>query len=151
MYRKVNTDIIAGIFGLVLSLIFWFSIEEITRLSIMFPQTMVAIMGLVSVGLLVKGFVKPEMREIFAEGNNRRVVVTGAMLFGWALAIPWLGFFVSSLLAMGAVTYYLARARNYVSPGKLAVWMIFIAAEIGFFYYIFVKLLHVPLPEGWLI
>ena len=151
MTKKVNTDLIAGIFGLAVSAFFWLSIEEISRLSIMFPEAMVVIMGLVSLGLVIKAFVRPDKQPIFAEGSNLRVVVVGLLLFLWVIAIPWLGFFVSSVLAMGAVTYFLARARNQVSMGRLAGWLVIISAEIGFFYYIFTRLLHVPLPEGWLI
>lgn len=151
MTKKVNTDAIAGIFGLAVSAFFWFSIEEISRLSIMFPQAMVVIMGLVSLGLVVKGFVNPQKQRIFAEGSNLRVVVVGLLLFAWVVGISWLGFFVSSVLAMGAVTYFLARARKQVTMARLAGWLVIISAEIGFFYYIFTRLLHVPLPEGWFI
>ncbi|MGB5421897.1 MAG: hypothetical protein WBN03_07045 [Desulfobacterales bacterium] len=39
MIRNANTDLLAGIIGLSLSLVFWFSIDrEIMRLSNMFPK-----------------------------------------------------------------------------------------------------------------
>jgi len=149
MTRSVNSDLIAGSIGLAASAVFWFSIEEdVMAISIMFPRAMALIMAAVSVGLLVKAFVRPSLKVLFAEGDNRRVVVTGLALFGWGVAMNYIGFFVSSVLAITFISYYLALARRRVSLGRLAVWLVIAVAEVGFFYLIFTELLHVPLPEG---
>jgi len=149
--KGTNTDIIAGLLGVGITAVFWFSLEDISRLSIIFPKAMVMIMALISVGLLVSAFVSPSRHQIFAAGDHRRVVVTGITLFTWIIAISWVGFYVSSVAAFSFMAYYLALARRRVTLRQFAVWVLIIAAEVAFFYLIFTRLLYVPLPKGWLI
>jgi hypothetical protein len=149
--KGANTDIIAGLLGLGITAVFWFSLEDITRMSIIFPKSMVIIMALISVGLLVSGFMVSRRQQIFADGDHLRVVVTGITLFTWVIAISWVGFYVSSVAAFSFLAYHLARARRRVSLRQFAVWVVIIAAEVAFFYLIFTRLLYVPLPRGWLI
>jgi hypothetical protein len=152
MIKNANSDLWAGCIGLALSVAFWFSIdEEIMRLSIMFPKAMIAIMALISILLLVKGILKAERQDLFNVGSNRRVLITALLFFIWGVAISYLGFFVSSVLAILAQAWYLALARRKVTLPTLALWLVVAAGEVAFFYLIFTRLLHVPLPKGILI
>ena len=152
MIKNANSDLWAGCIGLALSAAFWFSIdEEIMRLSIMFPKAMIAIMALISILLLVKGILKAERQDLFNVGSNKRVLITALLFFVWGVAISYLGFFVSSVLAILAQAWYLAQARRKVTLPALALWLAVAAGEVAFFYLIFTRLLHVPLPEGILI
>ena len=152
MIKNANSDLWAGCIGLALSSAFWFSIdEEIMRLSIMFPKAMIAIMALISILLLVKGILKAERQDLFSVGSNRRVLITALLFFIWGVAISYLGFFVSSVLAILAQAWYLALARRKVTLPTLALWLVVAAGEVAFFYLIFTRLLHVPLPQGILI
>ena len=152
MIKNANSDLWAGCIGLALSVAFWFSIdEEIMRLSIMFPKAMIAIMALISILLLIKGILKAERQDLFNVGSNRRVIITALLFFVWGVAISYLGFFVSSVLAILAQAWYLALARRKVTLPTLALWLVVAAGEVAFFYLIFTRLLHVPLPEGILI
>jgi hypothetical protein len=152
MIKNANSDLWAGCIGLALSAAFWFSIdEEIMRLSIMFPKAMIAIMTLISILLLIKGIVKAERQDLFNVGSNRRVIITALLFFAWGIGISYLGFFVSSVLAILAQAWYLALARRKVSLPALSLWLVIAAGEVTFFYLIFTRLLHVPLPEGILI
>jgi hypothetical protein len=151
MIRNVNTDLIAGGIGLFLSLLFWWLIDpDTTTLSIVFPAAMIAIMGIVSALLLIKGFSRTAERgNLFDVGSNRRVFVTGVFFFGWAIAISYIGFFVSSVLSISIIALYLALARRRVTVGILIAWVLIATGEVTFFYLIFTRLLHIPLPEGW--
>ena len=152
MIKNTNSDLWAGWIGLALSAAFWFSIdEEITRLSIMFPKAMIGIMALISALLLFKGFLKAERMELFNVGSNRRVIITGLLFFAWGIAISYLGFYVSSVLAILAQVCYLASARRRLTLPSVALWLVIAASEVAFFYLIFTRLLQVPLPEGILI
>ena len=152
MIKNANSDLWAGCIGLALSAAFWFSIdEEIMRLSIMFPKAMIAIMALISILLLIKGILKAERQDLFNVGSNKRVIVTALLFFVWGVAISYLGFFVSSVLAILAQAWYLALARRKVTLPALCLWLVIAAGEVAFFYLIFTRLLHVPLPEGLLI
>jgi hypothetical protein len=151
MIKNINTDLAAGAFGSVISVLFWFSIEaDIMPLSIMFPRAMILIMALISMLLVIKGFITPVRRDLFDEGSNRRVVMTALFFFAWVIAISFLGFFVSSVLAISAMVYYLARARRRVALGVFAAWLAVVVGEVALFYLIFTRLLHVPLPKGLL-
>lgn len=151
MIRNANTDLVAGTLGLLLSFAFWWLIDpEITQLSIVFPAAMIAIMAIVSALLLIKGFSRAAERgNLFEVGSNVRVLVTGLFFFGWAFAVSILGFFVASVLAIAFIALYLALARRRVSLPAFAVWVLIAAIEVAFFYLIFTRLLHIPLPEGW--
>jgi len=151
MTKGTNTTLIAGFIGLGLSAMFWFSLEEISRMSIIFPKAMIMIMALISLGLVLSGFISPERIRLFGEGGHLRAVVTGITLFAWVIAISWVGFYVSSVAAFSFLAYYLALARRRVTFAQFALWLVVIAFEVGVFYLIFTRLLYVPLPEGWLI
>jgi hypothetical protein len=148
MNREVNTEIVSGVFGLLLTAVFFFALEDIMWMSIIFPKTMVYIMGLISGALIVKGFINPSRDKIFSVGSNVRWIVTGVLFFLWVLFMPVLGFFVSTVVFMTIIVGYLARVRTQVTIGKFMIWMPIVIAEVTFFYLIFTKVLYVPLPEG---
>ena len=148
MNREINTLITSGIVGLLLTAVFFFNLENISWMSIGFPRTVVYVMGFVSVVLVVLGVVKPSRDKIFNVGSNVRWIVTGVLFFLWVLFMPVIGFFVCSVIFMTAIVVYLARAREEVTIKKFLIWLPIVIAEVTFFYLIFTKVLHVPLPEG---
>jgi hypothetical protein len=148
MNREINTDITSGLIGLLLTAVFFFALEDISWMSIIFPRTVVYIMALISGILVVKGLVRPSQDRIFSAGSNTRWMVTGVLFFLWVLLMPVFGFFVSTVVFMTAIVGYLARARMQVTIGKFLIWIPIVVAEVTFFYLIFTKVLYVPLPEG---
>jgi hypothetical protein len=148
MNREVNTDIIAGFIGMLLTAVFFFGLEDVSWMSIIFPETIVYLMALISGLLILKGFVNPSRRPIFNVGSNTRWIVTGFLFFLWVLVMPVIGFFVSTVVFMTAIVAYLASARMPLTIMKFIVWVPIVIAEVTFFYLIFTKVLYVPLPEG---
>ncbi len=148
MRREVNTHLISGLIGLAIAAVFWMRRGRLSDLSAMFPDTVLIILAVVSVALIVMGFVKPEMRALFTEGDRPRMVVTAVTILAWILAIPRLGFFVSSFLAFAFLTWYLARAQRRVSLPTFLLWLVIDAAVVGAFYFVFTRYLHVRLPQG---
>ena len=148
MNREINTEIASGVIGLILSAVFFFALEDISWMSILFPKTVVYIMALISGALVVRGIVKPSRDPIFHVGSNVRWMVTAVLFFAWVLLMPILGFFVSTVVSMTIIVGYLARARTQVTVGKFLIWMPIVIAEVTFFYLIFTKVLYVPLPKG---
>ena len=114
MNREINTDITSGLIGLLLTAVFFFALEDISWMSIIFPRTVVYIMAIISGILVVKGLVRPSQDRIFSAGSNTRWMVTGVLFFLWVLLMPVLGFFVSTVVFMTAIVGYLARARMQV-------------------------------------
>ena len=148
MNREINTEITSGVIGLMLTAVFFFALENISWMSIGFPKTVVYIMGLVSGILVVVGFIKPSRDRVFSVGSNTRWMVTSVLFFLWVLLMPAFGFFVTTVVFMTAIVGYLARTRMRVTIGKFMVWVPIIIAEVTFFYLIFTKVLHIPLPKG---
>lgn len=148
MNREVNTELISGIVGLLLTSVFFFGLEDVLWMSIVFPKTVVYILFVISAALIVLGFVNPTRSRIFNVGSNLRWVVTGILFFGWVLCMPVLGFFVSTVLFMTIIVGYLARARTQLTVKKFMVWIPIVVAEVSIFYLIFTRVLYVPLPQG---
>ncbi len=148
MRRPANTDLLSGIIGLGLAGVFWWGRGEVGRLSIMFPNTLLILLAIFSLALVGKGLVRPERRAIFAEGDRGKILGTCAILFAWVGAIPYLGFFLSSVAGFWGMTCYLASSRRKVTPLLAAKWLCVVLVEVTFFYLIFAKLLYVPLPKG---
>jgi hypothetical protein len=148
MNREINTEIASGVIGLILSAVFFFALEDISWMSILFPKTIVYIMALIAGVLVTMGIVKPSRDRIFHVGSNTRWMVTGALFFAWVLFMPVFGFFVSTVVFMTIIVGYLARVRTQVTIGKFMIWLPIVIAEVTFFYLIFTKVLYVPLPKG---
>lgn len=148
MKREVNTELLSGVIGLLLTAVFFFALEDISWMSIVFPKTIVFIMAIIACILFIMGIVKPSRAPVFQVGSNVRWMVTGVLFFAWVLCMPVLGFFVSTVVFMTLIVGYLARARAQVTIGKFMTWIPIVIAEVTFFYLIFTKVLYVPLPRG---
>ncbi len=143
-----NTDLIGGAFGLLLTVMFWSGRGQWSPLSAMFPDTVLVLMGVLSVAVLVKAFIRPELRSLFTEGSRTRTVVTAAALLVWVWAISMLGFYLASFLVFAALTLYIAQASRKIRPLNVAFWLVIIAVELAVLNFIFSRLLFVRLPTG---
>lgn len=148
MNREINTEIASGILGLILTAVFYFGLEDVLWMSLVFPETIVFIMGIIACALVIKGAVKPTRDPVFNVGSNVRWIVTGILFFSWVLIMPVFGFFVSTVVFMTSIVAYLAQARMQLTIGKFMVWIPVVIGEVTLFYLIFTKVLFVPLPTG---
>lgn len=148
MVLRVNTDIVAGIIGLVFAAVLWLPREEMSRLSIMFPRAIVLITVLLGIALIVKGVFKPGDREVEIEGSVKRLFLTILGLIAWWYAIGKLGFLVATSIAFFGFTWFLASVEGRVSLRRLLMWIPIMAVLIGVFYLAFTEVLSVRLPTG---
>ncbi|WP_280547404.1 MULTISPECIES: tripartite tricarboxylate transporter TctB family protein [unclassified Halomonas] len=148
MVVRLNTDIVAGILGLVFSAGLWLPREEMGRLSIIFPRAVLLMTVLLGIALIVKGIIKPGVREVEIEGSVGRLVVTILGLIAWWYAIGWLGFLVATSIAFFGFTWFLASVEGHVSLRRLLMWIPIMAVLIGVFYLAFTEVLSVRLPTG---
>jgi hypothetical protein len=144
----MNTDAIGGALGLALTLSFWFGRGSWSPLSAMFPNTVIVALGLLSVGLLVKSFVRPTIQPVFGEGSRLRVALTAVVLFVWIASMRFAGFYLSSLVFFAVLTVYIASASRRVTLRNVGVWAIIVAAELAVLHFVFANLLAVRLPAG---
>lgn len=148
MILRLNTDIAAGLFGLLFAAVLWFPRSDLGRLSIIFPRAILAITAVVAVALIVKGFIRPQGRQIEIAGSPRRLLVVMVGFFVWWFAMGQLGFAVTSTVAIFLLTWYLARVQGPVSPRRLLRWVPIILVLVGAFYLVFTRVLGVRLPSG---
>jgi len=148
MNREINTEIVSGVIGLILTAVFFFGLEDVFWMSLVFPKTIVFLMGIIACVLVIKGAVKPSRHRIFHEGSNVRWIVTAILFFSWVLIMPVFGFFVSTVVFMTIIVGYLAQARTQLTIGKFMTWTPIVIGEVTLFYLIFTKVLYVPLPTG---
>lgn len=149
--NTINSDLICGIFGLLVAGIFWHQTSSaISWMTTRFPTYLICILVLLSLSVLVKAWINPSRKVLFEakDGNNGRIVITGMALLAWIAAMPWIGFYVTSVTIISFLVWYLAKARMEVSAKRMCTWVPIVAIKVGFFYYIFSKLLYVPLPKG---
>ena len=148
MTWRVNTDLAAGLFGLAFAALFWFSRGRLGPLSALFPETILILTAVISAMLLVKAAMRPSVRAVFEDGDRKRLVVTTVILFAWWWLIGWLGFAVSSVVAILTLVWYLALVEGQVRLPKVALWLGIIIVEVGFFYLVFTRLLFIRPPRG---
>lgn len=151
MRIRLNTDIAAGIIGVLIAAVFWLPREPMGPLSIGFPRAVIAAMVVLSAILIVKGFIRPSAREIEIEGKPARLLVMIGVLIAWWLGIRYLGYLVSTLVVFLGVTVYLARVQRPVTARDLVRWVPIVLAVVGGFYLVFVFVLNVRPPTGLLI
>lgn len=148
MILRLNTDIAAGALGLVFGAVLWFPRDDIGRLSIIFPRAILLVLALISIALVVKGFIKPSGRQIEITGSPRRLFTVMIGFFVWWGVVDILGFLMTTLIAFFALTWYLARVETAVTWQRMLKWAPIIVALVGVFYLTFTEVLNVRLPSG---
>jgi hypothetical protein len=157
--RAANTDLIAGLIGLVVAAIFWQAREPWSQLSATWPNAILVFMFICSLVLVAKSFVRPERLDLFAEGDRQRMLASAAALLVWVLGVRYIGFVVSSVAVFAFLWWYMSHAVARTDPeakmpsGVLdyARSLVVILLIIGAFYLVFTRYLYVPLPRGLLI
>ncbi|RUR43584.1 tripartite tricarboxylate transporter TctB family protein [Vreelandella populi] len=148
MILRLNTDIASGVLGLVFGALLWFPRGDIGRLSIIFPRAILLILALISIALIVKGFIKPSGRQIEITGSPRRLATVMIGFFAWWGVVEILGFLLTTLIAFFSLTWYLARVETAVTWQRMLKWTPVILVLVGVFYLTFTEALNVRLPSG---
>ncbi len=144
--KRGNTDLIGGIIMLFSGIFFWLQMGHFTKFGLLFPRAIIILIIISGIALLIKSKVNPSYGEnIFVEDDMPRMILIAIICLIWVLFMKRIGFIVTSFFALGLSFWVLKDNRNlktFLSSFILA------ACEVIAFYYIFAKLLYVPLPEG---
>lgn len=161
--RTVNSDVIAGLLGLGVWALFWFARGDWTALTATWPNAVLVFILVCALGLFVKAFVRPERFTLFSEGDNFRKLVIVAALMAWGAGIWLVGFVTTSVAVFLFLWRFIGRAvaqaeaaaeSGAVAKPSLADYLralVITLAIVLVFYWIFRKVLFVPLPAGVLI
>ena len=146
--KKLNTDLIGGLITLAIAAFFHFQMDpDFSRLAAFFPQKIIVCLAIFGVALLIKAYVRPVYMDNFIYKLNAPVVFTIIVGLALVLLLKWLGFIVSSLLAIFIILYRLEpKAKR--TPKRIAGMAAIAAVEVAVIYIVFVKWLYVIMPTG---
>ena len=143
----LNSDLIVGVFSLILAALFWFFTRDLSKLGGIFVNYVLVILTVLGVMVTAKGFIKPERIQLFESAVERNNVLIGTgILLCYLIILPYVGFLPSSFLFFLVMTIYLGEegftTRNILQSAVLS------AVVVTVFFFIFKHLLEVPLPKG---
>jgi uncharacterized membrane protein len=149
--KKHNTDRITAIFVLIFSAVFMWQLKYVHNpLDVIFPRTILIGMMVLSIILFVKSFVRPDpkcIKDLF-DIKNRGKVFTGTLgTLLWLLVIPFIGFAVTSAIALMVLSMVLG-AKSDRTPGKVISTMLVTLVIVAVIYYFFTAFMEVQLPRG---
>lgn len=147
--RDVGGMVTAALFVLVAVVALWDTTNMADADSYVFPRTVAIAMIVFSLMLIVWNLLRPTAGNgeaaIPGASTPRRVALVGTMLIS-TLLMPWLGFLVSGFVAFGSIML-IAMYDPWTRFRKLVYPLVCAAFVVGF-YFLFAKLLLVPLPVG---
>ncbi|MDR2452797.1 MAG: tripartite tricarboxylate transporter TctB family protein [Candidatus Accumulibacter sp.] len=144
----VNTDFWGAGLMFFFAIGFWSQMDpDFTRYGAYFPNRLIPCLFILGALLLIKGFVKPAYLPSFWKAMNATMIFTIVTGVVWVFTLEWLGFALSSTLAILALLIRFRR-ESLKQPAQLAKYLAIALGEVGFIYLVFEKWLYVPLPVG---
>ncbi len=144
--RSISTPIMAAIFIGIAVIVFWDTTSYTDADSYVFPRAIALVMACLAVLLIIRWFLVPSPEEVSFEGANLRRLGLVLVMLGATIAMPWIGFLLSGLIAFGAILV-LAMYDPW-TPMRLIVYPLSGAGVVLAFYFLFSNVLQVPLPVG---
>lgn len=147
----LSTPIMALLFIAIGGIVVWDTTSYTDADSYVFPRTVAGAMIGLSILLILQwmlglsGPARPDQVEGLTQSITRRVLLVSAMVAA-ALAMPYLGFLITGLIAFAIIL--LASMYDPWTPYRIIVYPLSgIGIVIGF-YLLFARVLQVPLPQG---
>lgn len=147
---NTNVNVISGLVSLILGGLFYI-------LTYGFPDIETDILGpgflpkLYSILLVIFGLIliinaivkrKSEINEVKSTNHSFLYGLASMLIvFVYILVLPYIGFYISTILVMLALLYFL-KVRNYIILFSVSL------GTVIFLFTIFEKLLKVPIPSG---
>lgn len=104
---KYNSDLLAGLFTMVITLVFFIEGRGNSFESNVFPWTLEAFLGLMSLYLLVRSFMFPDNQYTNTEKiNYRRVSIMILSTILYIAGIDLIGFYTANLIYLVSVSFY---------------------------------------------
>ncbi len=143
----INADVVMGIITLCITAIVAWSIRDLSFYGVLFVNFCVVCTAILGIVIILKGFFSPKKINIFNHALERNRVISGFLIItGFILLIQFLGFFISSLIFIASMHSYLNKDRMSARSALLSVCQSVLITTLA--YYLFSKLLLVPLPTG---
>jgi putative tricarboxylic transport membrane protein len=144
---SINADIVMGCITLCITAIVACSIRDLSFYGVLFVNFCVVCTAILGMTIILKGFFSPKKINIFYDALERKRVISGFLIItGFILFIQFLGFFISSLIFIASMHSYLNKDKMNARNALLSVCQSVLITTLA--YYLFSKLLLVPLPTG---
>jgi putative tricarboxylic transport membrane protein len=144
---SINADIVMGCVTLCITAIVAWSIRDLSFYGVLFVNFCVVCTAILGMTIILKGFFSPKKINIFYDALERKRVISGFLIItGFILFIQFLGFFISSLIFIASMHSYLNKDKMNARNALLSVCQSVLITTLA--YYLFSKLLLVPLPTG---
>ena len=147
--RDIGGMVTAAMFILIAVIALWDTTTMVDADSYVFPRAVAIAMIVFCLLLIAWGLARPASGNVDASVSGgstlRRVGLVAAMLASTAL-MPWVGFLLSGLAAFTSIMF-IAMYDPWTRL-RMVVYPLVCAAVVVGFYFLFAKLLLVPLPVG---
>ncbi len=148
----MRTDVICGAILLGVSAVFWVQRDYNNRVDGLFPDVVLVALALLGTWILLAGL--RTRRDQAGDGppvgaNPRMFAAAAFVLIAWAVGLGLIGFTITSVLAYVAMTSLIRRGRPH--PRNLAVDTTVAVAVVVACFFVFTRVLLVPLPVSTLI
>ena len=144
----MSTDRITSILFLVVSIAAWTQTGNLQEICSVFPRIVALFLGGLSLLMLVFSFFKKKATRP-ANGQKEDItciLICLVVVIVWIWLLKVIGFLVSGVIFLSALTLVLDRARPTSKRIAQALWIYLLV--VSAFWLAFHKLLLVPLPEG---
>lgn len=146
MDKSLNWDRFASIFLLVLCGLLWVETLSYLDLASLFPRIVILVLAALSAVLLVKSWIKPDIKQIF-QGIKKRIIALAIMLIAlWVVSIPFLGLYLASILFFNLLVWLISGERR--TRSAIAFSFVMVVSIVSLFYFVFQEILLVPFPKG---
>ncbi len=145
---RLNADLIVGGFTAAFALLVFSATRGLSELGAVFVDSVLVVTGVLSLVMVIKGFVKPERLLFFESAAERLNVVIGvAILLVYLIFLPLVGFLPASYVFYFAFNTYLADEKRFATGNLVQSAATSVLVVTGF-YLVFHHFLEVPLPTG---
>jgi len=142
MQIRINTDLASGILGLVLAGLFWSQRGSVGFMSSVFPDTVLAIIAVISVILVGRGIFQPATETFDLAGSGRILAAVGVLALWWA-GIANVGFVSTSVPLFVVLGLMLIRTNRALRWQDFAMAIAVAIALTGGFYWLFTEVLGI--------
>lgn len=142
MQIRINTDLVSGAFGLALAGLFWSQRGNVGFMSSVFPDTVLAIIGLISAVLVVRGLVSPTAETFDLTGSGRLLIAVGLLALWWA-GIANVGFVTTSVPLFVVLALVLIRTNRALRWTDAALAILVAVVLTYGFYWVFTEVLGI--------
>ncbi len=146
----LNSDLIMGCVALIIACVVWYQSLGLSHHGNVFIRFSSAVLLLLGLAAMLKGFVKPDRNHFFQSvAERQRIIIALCILVAYIALVPVAGFAIASFVFY--VLMALTLNNRPYSAGAVVSIAIQALSVTTILFLLFSKLLQVPLPPGlWL-